>query len=101
MRFDTGLHSAYRKYFLASQSECLAILSRLELECEYSHPDQVAAMDPFEVLGDHRAHAEQQRALGGPIARGAGAVFLARDHDQRHVIFLIPLRSLEDRGLLA
>jgi len=34
-----------------------------------AHPEQIAAMDSFVALGDHCAHAQQQRALGRPIAR--------------------------------
>src|SRR5713101_2777398 len=100
MRFDHDLHPAYRKYFPPRESERLAILSRLELEREHTHPDKVAAMDPFEVLRDYCAHAEQQRALGRPIPRRAGTVFFARDHDQRHVVFLIMLRGVENCHLL-
>ena len=35
-------------------------------------------------LGDHRAHAQQQRALGGPVARRARAVLLSGDDHERH-----------------
>jgi hypothetical protein len=41
------------------------------------------------LFGDHRAHAEQARALGGPVARAAGAVLLAGDDEQRHALLLV------------
>ena len=56
----------------------------LEQERQHAHADEVGAMDALEALGDHRAHAEQLRALGRPVARGACAVFLAGEDDERH-----------------
>ena len=53
-------------------------------------------MDPLEALGDHGADTEQQRAFGGPVARAAGAVLLAGDHDQRHAFGLVLHRGVED-----
>ncbi len=58
-------------------------------------------MDALERLGDHRADAEQQRALGRPVARGARAVLLAREHDERRPGRLVPLGRVEDRDPLA
>ena len=63
-------------------------LSGQELERHDAHADEVAAVDALEALRDHGAHAEQQRALRRPVARRAGAVLLARDHDQRHALLL-------------
>src|SRR5689334_6530752 len=40
-------------------------------------------MDALERFGDDRTHAEQGRAFRGPVARGAGAVLLAGDDDER------------------
>ena len=56
-------------------------LPRLELEREHTHAHEVRAVDALVALGEHRAHAEQERALRGPVARRARAVLLARDHD--------------------
>ena len=55
-----------------------------ELQRQHAHADEVGAVDALEALGDHRAHAEQPRALRRPVARRAGAVFLAGEDDQRH-----------------
>jgi hypothetical protein len=41
-------------------------------------------MDALETLGDDGLDAQQIGALGRPVARRAGAVFLAGDHHQRH-----------------
>src|SRR5207253_7969946 len=51
----------------------------LELERQHTHVDEIAAVDPLEALGDHRGHAEEQRALRGPVARRSRSVFLAGD----------------------
>ena len=56
-------------------------------------------MDAFERLRDHRTHAEQARALGGPVARRAAAVLLAREHHERDASGRIRLRGVVD-GLL-
>ena len=58
-------------------------------------------MDALVALGDHGAHAEQVRALGGPVARRAGAVLLAGEQDQRHALLAVALGRVEDRHLLA
>src|ERR1700674_5495078 len=83
------------------QLKRLAILSLSEFQRQHAHPDQVAAMDSLEALGDRGAHAEQQRTLGRPIARRTGAVLLTRDHDQRHAFLAVAFAGLENRGLLA
>ena len=51
----------------------------LELQRQHAHADQVRAVDALEALDDHRLDPEQQRALGRPVARRAGAVFLAAE----------------------
>ena len=58
-------------------------------------------MDALEALGDHRAHAQEQGALGGPVARAAGPILLARQHDQRHALGSIALGGIEDRDHLS
>src|ERR1700721_939955 len=63
---------------------------------QYAHADEIGAMDALEALRDHRAHAEQLRALGRPVARGARAVFAAREHDERNFLALISHRGVVD-----
>ena len=53
--------------FLARQTQRLPRLAVLELERQNAHPDQVAAVDALVALRDDRPHAEQARALGGPV----------------------------------
>src|SRR5215210_3536172 len=48
-----------------------------EDERHHAHADEVRAVDALEALGDDGPDAEEVRALGGPIARRAGAVLLA------------------------
>ena len=72
-----------------------------KLQRQHAHADQIRAMNALEAFGDHGAHAQQQRALGGPIARGAGAVFLARDDQQRRAFLLVLHRGVVDEHLLA
>jgi hypothetical protein len=54
-------------------------------------------VDALEALGDHGLDAQQHGALGRPVARGAGAVFLAAEHDQRRAFGLVAHRRVVDR----
>src|SRR4029077_13588629 len=56
-------------------------------------------MDAFEALSGRSAHAQEQRAFGRPVAGGAGTVFLAGDHDQRHTLRSVADGGVEDRCL--
>ncbi len=69
--------------FQARQSERFQIFARQKFERQHAHADQIAAMNALETFGEHGADAEKDRPLGGPIARGAGAIFFSGDHDQR------------------
>src|SRR5262249_38699308 len=79
-------------------------LARLALgvfERQHTHADQIRAVDALEALGDHRAHTEEPRALRRPIARGAGAIFLAGEDHERRAARLIFHGRVVDRHLLA
>ena len=58
----------------------------LEDERQDAHADEVAAVNALERFRDDGLDAEQARALGGPVAAGAGAVLFAGEHDQRHAL---------------
>ena len=81
-----ALDAGDRELLLAGQPERLGVLAVGELQRQHAHADQVGAVDALEGLGDHRPHAEQLRALGRPVARRAGAVLLAGEHDQRRAL---------------
>src|ERR1700733_5540449 len=57
-------------------------------------------MDAFVAFGDYGFDAQQARAFGGPVAGGAGAVFLAGQDYQGNAIGLIFLGGFEDRHFL-
>jgi hypothetical protein len=54
-------------------------------------------VDALEALDDDGAHAEQVGALRRPVARGAGAIFLAGDDDHRRAVGLVLHRHVIDR----
>ena len=54
-------------------------------------------MDTLIALGQDSADAQQAGALGGPVSRRAGAVFLAREHDQRPALGLVAHGGIIDR----
>src|SRR5918992_421679 len=82
------------------QPKTIGVLAPCELQGEDAHPDQVRAVDALEALGDDGPYAEQERALRRPVARGAGAVLLAREDDQGDAFLLVLHRSLVDGRLL-
>src|SRR5215212_5923621 len=55
-----------------------------ELQRQHTHADQIRAMYALEGLGDHGSHTQKPRSLCRPIARRAGAVFLAGKNHQRN-----------------
>ena len=71
------------------------------LQGQHAHADEVGAVDALVGLGDDRLDPEQPGALGGPVARGARAVLLAGQHDQRDVGVLVCRRRVVDGRLLA
>jgi hypothetical protein len=48
-----------------------------------AHADQIGAVDALEAFGHDRLDAGQAHALGRPVARGALAIVLAGNDDQR------------------
>ena len=51
-----------------AQAERAQRFTRKKLQRQNAHADQVAPVDALEAFRDHRADAEQERTLGGPIA---------------------------------
>ncbi|MBV9288192.1 MAG: aconitate hydratase AcnA, partial [Hyphomicrobiales bacterium] len=78
----------------------MGVLPRLELQRQHAHVHEVAAVDALETFGEHGFDAEQTWPLSGPVARGAGAVFLAGEYDERNLVGLVAHCSIEDRQAL-
>jgi hypothetical protein len=87
--------------FLTRQTQARDAFAGLELQRKHTHADQVGAMDALETFRDHGPHAEQRDALRGPIAGGAGAVFLAGQDQERDAFGLIFHRRVVDEHRLA
>jgi hypothetical protein len=58
-------------------------------------------MNALKAFGDDGADAEQHGPLRRPVARRAGAIFLAGDDNERGAVRLVPHRRVVDRHLLA
>src|ERR1043165_3911500 len=67
-RLEIAVQAADRDRLVALQSKRMPGGALLEDQWDYAHSDQVRTMDALERLRDHRAHAEQNRSLGGPVA---------------------------------
>ena len=57
-------------------------------------------MDALVAFGDRCLDSQESRPFGGPVARGAGAVFFSGDHDERNTFFLILHRRVVNEHLL-
>ena len=99
--FRSPTQATDRDGLVALEAERLPRRAFLEHQRQHAHADQIRAMDALEALRDHGADAEQTRALRRPVARGAGAVFLAGEHHERHLLLLVLHRGVVDRHLLA
>ena len=86
--------------FTTREPKRLRVLTVHELAGDHAHADEIRTMDTLEAFGDDGFDAEQHRAFGGPIARGARAVLLAREDDERRTGSLILHRRVVDRHRL-
>ncbi|GIX63876.1 mitochondrial import receptor subunit Tom40 [Babesia caballi] len=86
---------------LTCDSEGGGGLAGEELQRQNAEADQVGAVDALEGLRDDGADTQQGGALGGPVARAAGAVLLAGDDDEAGAVGAVALRSVEDAEHLA
>src|SRR6266853_1423073 len=101
LRPDLALDAANVEGLVAFDPERRDRVAAFELEGEHAHADEVRAMDALEALHDHRAHAEEQCPLRGPVARASRAVLLAAEHHGRDAFGDVFHRRLVDRHLLA
>jgi len=72
-----------------------------KLEWEDAHAHEVGAVYAFEALGDDGFDSEEAGAFGGPVATGAGAVFLSGEDDERGAGGLVCHAGVVDAHLLA
>ena len=83
MAFELAGLVADGEDLFAGEAEGFDVLAGQELQRQDAHADEVGAVDALVALGDDEADAEQARAFGGPVARGAGAVLLAGEDRER------------------
>ena len=84
----------------AGEAERFGVLAGFKLQRQNAHADEIRAVNALEAFGDDGAHAEQLWALGGPVARGAGAVLLAGEDDERDAALGVFDAGVEDGHLL-
>ncbi len=102
-QYRFGCHIAAQafdvEFLIALQAKRFGVLAVHEFQGQDAHAHQVGAVDALEGLGDDSFHALQQRTLGRPVAAGAGAIFLAGEHDGGHAFLLILHGRIEDGHL--
>ena len=77
----------------------LVIVSLIdEVERQDAHADQIGSVDALKGLGDHRLHAKETGALGGPVAGGPHAIVAAADHYERGAVRLVGLGGIMNMG---
>src|SRR5699024_6519238 len=81
----------------AVQAQAFGVFAVNEGQRQHAHADQVGAVDALVAFGNHGLDAEQARALGRPVARGAGAVFLAGNDNQRRAVVAVLHGRVIDR----
>src|SRR5207248_6537884 len=69
LRIKTLFEAKSGVRLIAGQAEGFSILSRLKLQRQNSHADQVRAMNALVAFGNNGAHAQKQRPFRGPVAR--------------------------------
>ena len=67
------------------QTQHLPRIAWQKLEWQRAHAHQIAAVNALKASRHHGPHAQQARALGRPVARRTGAVFLARKDHRGHL----------------
>ena len=84
----------------SGQTEGVGSLTRLELQWEDAHSDEIAPVDSLETLGDDGLDAEEVRTLRSPVSGAARAVLFAGQDDQRMSFRNVLLSSLgQSEGL--
>src|SRR5471030_1551504 len=101
LRLDLAFQAFQVVDFLAGDAQRFDAVVADELQRQHAHADQVGAVDAFERAHDHGLHAQQLGALGGPVARRAGAVLFAAEHHRRRAFGDILHRRVVDRQLFA
>ncbi len=86
---------------VAPQSKGLPGVRAPELQRQHAHAHEVGTVDALEAARDHRLDAQQLRALGRPVAAGAGAVLLAGEDHGGRVLRHVLHRRVEDEHLRA
>src|SRR6185295_13194985 len=89
------------KSLAAVQCQRGRVGSFLKLTRQNAHAYKIAAMNAFEALCDDSLDTQQPRALGGPIARTSGSVFLPGNDNQRDALLLIFHCSVVDADALS
>ena len=69
--------------FRAVQLQGVAVGAGFELQRQYTHADEVGAVDALETFGGDGFHARQPYALRRPVAAGALSVVRAGDDNER------------------
>ena len=80
---------AYVDDFVTGQPQALMAVAILKHQGQHAHADEVGAMNTLEALDNDRFDAKQACTFGGPVATGAGTVFLAGEHHQGRLFALV------------
>src|SRR5882724_852172 len=86
---------------MAGEAKRFFVLTRLKLERENAHADEIAAVNTLEAFGNCGTNAQEQWSLRSPVTRAARAIFFPGDYQQRSSLLLITDRGIIDCRLFA
>src|SRR5437870_4684378 len=95
LRCDFFFQSDYVKSFAPIKRQRRGIRSFFKLTRQYSHTNQIAAMNAFKALRDDSLDAEKLCSLCCPIARTSSAILLPGNDHERY-----PFRLVLHRGIV-
>src|SRR5213596_2828230 len=100
-RLNSALQSNQIKHFASIKSKCGRIHPFMKLARQHTHTDEITAVYTLKTLRYYCLYTQQPSALRRPIPRTAGAIFMARNHNQWHPLLLVLHGSIVDAHAFA
>src|SRR5687768_7487176 len=87
--------------FIAVYAQRFGAVGVLELQRQYAHSNEVAAVYALEAPGDDRLDAEQLRSLGSPVAARSRSILFSPEYHCRYAVCKIPHGCIVNAHLLS
>ena len=87
--FESFCDPGDREAFFTGQSQADPTLAIFELQWQYTHSDEVAAMNALKTFSNNSFNTQKISSLGCPVATGSSSIFFSSDNYQRGSFSLI------------